>query len=566
MRTKKNYQQYLKEAEGALSSAAVQSEALDVLRTDLDTAELLIPIVGSFSAGKSSMLNGFIGRPVLPVGIRPETELAAELRYDTDERIEAIGLDGSTARYALDAFEQVKERAESFRFLRVYVDSAALQRLEPLVLVDMPGFGSAAISHNKAIGNYLARGAHFVAAVSVEEGNITRSTASQLQDIAAMGRQISVVLNKANLKPEAEVSEIAGYVADQIHDMTGTAQPVHVMGKDPAAFAGMLGTVDPEKLFAALFGARLKRLHFDLLENGNVALASLRHSSEENQQAFDELKEAAGKIERKRDLLIEDIRHRFGNGRVGAIVDAVGLALTDAADDMVAALQAGDKARLESLVGDLLRSTLLRKMKAQMSEISALVVHEFELELRGLDRLMSSYSADSTWSSGLSQKMLDGLSSIQTSIAKLGKDLDKDSNLGNVFKTAATVLAVATNVVAPIVELLIVFLPDILPALFAGSIREKIRTSVLTEMIPSIKEELRKELPGLFEQQLAELIRQVGAQFEQVLLDKQESIRQQESVVRDDAVKVAARIAQLEAMQATLTSRASALIFEDAHG
>ena len=566
MKTKTTYQHYLREAARAIESATMRSEPLHSLDMELQTAELLVPVVGSFSAGKSSVLNSFIGRQVLPVGIRPETELAAELRFATDERIEAITPDGTVEGFALDAFDQLRERAQEFRFLRVYIDSPALQRIEPLVLVDMPGFGSAAVSHNKAIGNYLARGVHFIAAISVEEGNITRSTESQLQDIVEMQRDISLVLTKANLKPESEVRHIAAYVAEQASDLTGADQPVHVIGSDAAALECMLAAINPEQLFAKLFGSRLKALHYNLLENLNIALASLHRSGAENQQALDELTAAAGKVERRRDALLEDIRQRFGASGIGGIVDAVGRELTTAAEEMVAALQAGDRARLERIVGDILRSTMLRKMKSHTSEISAVVVHEFELELRGLDRVMGNYASDNAWSSGLSTKLLDDLTKIQGNILQVGSTLDKDSKFGTVFKTAATVLAVTTSVVAPVVELLIVFLPHILPGLFADNVREKIRAAVMTDMIPAIKEELRKELPSIVDQQLNALINQVGAQFEGVLRDKQDAIRQHEEAAGTDAANGAERAGTLENVRQALTALAGETIFEVAHG
>jgi GTP-binding protein EngB required for normal cell division len=566
MKTKNKYQHYLREAERAIEGAAIPSELLQILNAELETTELLVPVVGSFSAGKSSMLNSFVGRQVLPVGIRPETELAAELRFASEERIEAIALDGGMQRFGLDAFEQIRERAQDFRFLRVYINSPALQRIEPLVLVDMPGFGSAAVSHNKAIGIYLARGTHFIAAVSVEEGNITRSNQSQLQDIVEMQRDVSVVLTKANLKPESEVCDIAEYVAEQVSDLTGGEQPVHVIGSDAAALERVLTAIAPEQLFVKLFGSRLKALHFNLLENVNIALASLRRSAQENQQALDELTAAAGKVERKRDALLEDIRQRFSATGINSIVDAVGRELTAAADEMVAALQSGDKARMERVVGDILRSTLLRRMKMLTSEISAVVVHEFELELRGLDRMMGSYASDNAWSSGLSQKLLEELSKIQSNISQVGNTFDKDSKYGTVFKAAATVLAVTTNVVAPVVELLIIFLPHLLPGLFADNVREKMRAAVMTDMIPAIKEELRKELPGIVDQQLEALINQVGAQFEGVLLEKQNAIRQHEDAARADATQVAERAGKLEETQQVLTALAEKTIFEVAHG
>ncbi len=566
MNTKNNYQHYLREAGHALEGAAMRSDAVQKVHAEIEKAELLIPVVGSFSAGKSSMLNSFIGRQVLPVGIRPETELAAELRFDADERIEAIALDGRMERFALDGFDHIRERAQQFRFLRVYVASPTLQKIEPLVLVDMPGYGSAAVSHNKAIGNYLARGAHFIAAISVEEGNITRSTESQLQDIIEMQRDLSIVVTKANLKPESDVRDIVAYIAEQVSDLTGSEQPVHVIGTDAAAIGRVLAAIDPEQLFVKLFGGQVKALHYGLLENVNIALASLRHSEEENGQARAELSDAVSKIERKRDFLLEDIRQRHGATGINGIVDAVGRELTKAADDMVAALQAGDKARLERLVGDIVRTTLLRKLKSHANEISAIVLHEFELELRGLDRIMNNYASDSTWSASLSQKMLEDLTRIQGSVLQIGTGLDKDSKLGTVLKTAATVLAIATNVVAPVVELLIIFLPQILPGLFAGHAREKMLNAVMTDMIPTVKEELRKELPSILEQQLDDLVRQVGAQFEDVLREKQQAICQQDDAARADAASLAERAGKLQELQQGLTALAGKTIFEVAHG
>ena len=233
---------------------------------------------------------------------------------------------------------------------------------------------------------------------------------------------------------------------------------------------------------------------------------------------------------------------------------------------MVAALQAGDKARLERLVGDIVRTTLLRKLKSHANEISAIVLHEFELELRGLDRIMNNYASDSTWSASLSQKMLEDLTRIQGSVLQIGTGLDKDSKLGTVLKTAATVLAIATNVVAPVVELLIIFLPQILPGLFAGHAREKMLNAVMTDMIPTVKEELRKELPSILEQQLDDLVRQVGAQFEDVLREKQQAICQQDDAARADVASLAERAGKLQELQQGLTALAGKTIFEVAHG
>ena len=51
------------------------------LKQDIAEAELIMPVVGSFITGKSTLINSFLNSGLLPVGTTPETALATELRY-----------------------------------------------------------------------------------------------------------------------------------------------------------------------------------------------------------------------------------------------------------------------------------------------------------------------------------------------------------------------------------------------------------------------------------------------------------------------------------------------------
>ena len=52
---------------------------LDKLELNIKNQELLVPIIGGFSSGKSSLINSFLGTNVLCVNITPETAIATEL-------------------------------------------------------------------------------------------------------------------------------------------------------------------------------------------------------------------------------------------------------------------------------------------------------------------------------------------------------------------------------------------------------------------------------------------------------------------------------------------------------
>ncbi|GAA7602660.1 hypothetical protein HpMMM19_12120 [Helicobacter pylori] len=90
----------------------------------------MIPIVGNFSTGKSTLLDRFLEKSVLPTGITPETSLATELHYSANERIEAFSNNDEKAEsFELNeqSFEVIKENAAEYSYLKVYLNNEALK-------------------------------------------------------------------------------------------------------------------------------------------------------------------------------------------------------------------------------------------------------------------------------------------------------------------------------------------------------------------------------------------------------------------------------------------------------
>lgn len=91
---------------------------IDNVQSDLHDFTLKILFVGQFSAGKSAILNAFIGRTVLEEGMRPETAIAGELVYDTNEYIEAVNENGKK-RFDLCDVQNIENLMKQKRRRRV---------------------------------------------------------------------------------------------------------------------------------------------------------------------------------------------------------------------------------------------------------------------------------------------------------------------------------------------------------------------------------------------------------------------------------------------------------------
>ena len=100
LQTQQTFLDYLDAVQAELGRAGSEGglqeniQAIERLKQELAAAELIVPVVGAFSAGKSTLINSFLGAGPLPVGITPETALATELRHSTEEYVEVVAENG----------------------------------------------------------------------------------------------------------------------------------------------------------------------------------------------------------------------------------------------------------------------------------------------------------------------------------------------------------------------------------------------------------------------------------------------------------------------------------------
>lgn len=161
MNSKKQFLDYIGEVKNIISPLEISDNKLSEIQGNITGAELIVPVVGGFSAGKSTLLNSFLGNEILPTAVTPETALATELRYSDSNYIEAVTASGTVEHHQLADFARLKDNAQNFKNLRVYLNNENLKAIQPLVLVDMPGFDAPIENHNQAILNYLERGVFF---------------------------------------------------------------------------------------------------------------------------------------------------------------------------------------------------------------------------------------------------------------------------------------------------------------------------------------------------------------------------------------------------------------------
>ncbi|GAA7109474.1 hypothetical protein ID0214_07760 [Helicobacter pylori] len=210
LRAQTNFVKFLEQVLEVLKEVEIDKTECFTLLESVQKQQLVIPVVGNFSTWKSTLLNRFLEKSVLPTAITPETSLATELHYSANERIEVFSNNDEKAEsFELNeqSFEVIKENAAKYSYLKVYLNNEALKNSAPLVFVDMPGFDSPISSHTHAILEYLERGVHFVILTSVEEGSLTKRMVRELKNLLELDKGLSFILSKTNLRTPSQVEE-----------------------------------------------------------------------------------------------------------------------------------------------------------------------------------------------------------------------------------------------------------------------------------------------------------------------------------------------------------------------
>ena len=547
----------------------------EALKQSIAEAELIVPVVGAFSAGKSTLINAFLGDSLLPVDITPETALATELRYSESEYIEAIKANGEEDRYDISEIDAINEMAKQYQYTKVFLNSEQLKEILPLVLVDMPGFDSPLDLHHRAILTYLSRGSHYAVLISVEEGTVTRSTLRQLSEFHEFDKTFSIFLSKANLRSDSEVGDIARNIKERLEDDFDFADSVVPVGKDGGEnLENMLKTIDPEELFNRLWCPNLEAHFFDLDGRLNTWISSLKKDQRENEEAIDKLVSGLRDLQRKKEEMIRDIRVRYSTGRLNSIVDRVGADLSGSVEELTTVIISMGESEFQRRLSETLRTSLVSNVKTEMERLNEQIVEDLSSSIKGIDRILSSYTSDEHWLEKAVPQFQQYVSRMEKYVQDREVRVEQKKDLyqkatekvtgqqeRTLYRVITTTLAITTNVVGIALEIIIVFLPDILSFFQKRKQEEQIRNQLIGTVIPSIKNKLRSELPDYFNEQVNLLINEQAELLDSQIQAKQNEIAEAEKAKKDAIQDIDRTIAELTDIRENIRSLANQVIF-----
>lgn len=536
---------YLDEAEEILTCNQAENDVLQPRfaerRKSIEEFSAKILFVGEFSAGKSALLNSFLGdEDILREDIPPETAVSAELVYSLSEKIICVKESGENYECALRDAEKisVKDYAKCIYCL----NNERLKDIADLIPVDMPGFNSGIEAHNKALLQYLGDAAAYVFVVNLEKGAVGQSTLDFLNEIKEYSPSIAFVLTKRDKLSPSDVEKVTRNIKATLEEAFGKSFPVLVTSKHDSdcgeKLAALLKNFSVDELLLQKLGNKILALLRQSVQTLEMQLSALEFNSHDLDLAIRNQEQKKDSVilsmKREKKRLHETLQREVPN----KILRDVETGLKNQMGTLVYSAQQGGTA-FNSAVNDIIRPIILQSTQQNIDA-------SFDNYIGAIVNLSKHEPIDADKAEGQIRKATEALKVI----AEGGKIFAKIKKYKGMYRMFSTGMALTTSVAAPWLELIIIFLPDIIGALnnlLGRSKEEKLRECIEREVIPQICEKLRPEIREALLRVEDESLTEIEDEF-QVTLDNEISALQRLKDEKED------RLTDVEQKKAELSA------------
>lgn len=471
--------------------------------------EVLVPIVGGFNTGKSSLLNKYANQEIFPTDIVPQTAIAAELRYSKEERILAYDNLDNEVLFNLKDISSISPK--EYKYIKVFKDIDILRELDDIVLVDMPGLDSDISNHNKAILNYIKEGVYYVLVSDIDYG-IKGSVLNFLSEINMYSLDFSVILSKKDHKTKEDIEEVIKYSKNLLASYKGEEVFVgatSVVDNDIDDFIYIINNIDVIKAFET-------KTKDDVIIHLNNLIESLIRTKEFQSVDFKDIdntiRDLNKEIRKQMDSLDNEskkIESEFEEGVKENILKDVKVALNSNISRLVQSAKSGQDAFVET-VNEIIRPILTKSTNENVDLVLQESYRNLNNDFEKVFDILQKCSGS----------LIDNKDSIIDILTKDNKvdsitRMSRKSLVG--YKALIGVLGITTSVIAPWLEVIILFLPEalgVLRGVMSNFYDEKIQNQLQLDIIPSIISKLRVNLSDGLQTIKMEFISKIEEEFE----------------------------------------------------
>ena len=267
-------------------------------RAQNPSAQLILPLIGEFSAGKTSLINALTDSKVLEIASLPTTATLYQIIFGAPEnKAVALSAEGEEVELQLDALKN--DELKKYPTVTLFDTSTKVPK--DIIFVDTPGLSSPDPKHREVLTSILPRVDAILLTVDANQA-VTRSLIDFVKSMRLAEKPIYLILNKIDTKSPSELQDLKRGIARDVDLPIDSLVCASAYTNNISELQQLLTKIQAEKtqIIAKVDALRTKELVGELR---SFIAEVLRSSS-----SPPELKEAVRAQERELERLQNNIR------------------------------------------------------------------------------------------------------------------------------------------------------------------------------------------------------------------------------------------------------------------
>lgn len=297
----------LYEAAQFLGMKNIEEELNAIKAKSGEDAELVLPLVGEFSSGKTTLINALTDSKKLETATKPTTATIYEVHFGCD-RCHATVLTAQREHYEVEDIALLKNDTLGEALL-VNIFDTSNRIPSSITLVDTPGLSSPNPQHKQTLTEFLPHADAILLVTDVNQ-QLTRSLTDFIKTMKLAKRPIFLIITKSDTKSKEELEQVKKYISENSELPVQQMACVSAQSGDLEELSNLLNKLQKEKtsILQAVNKQRIQTIGNTLIQQIDEMLKA-SSSDKDLEEAIRRQEYDLSKLERNIDKLVDSANH-----------------------------------------------------------------------------------------------------------------------------------------------------------------------------------------------------------------------------------------------------------------
>lgn len=274
-------------------------------RSKQDNASLILPLVGEFSSGKTTLINSLTDSKKLETATKPTTATIYEVHFGCDSCHAKVVTEEGLIQEVDDIANLKNDDLANAKVVTVFDTSNRVP--STTILVDTPGLSSPDPQHRQTLVNFLPKADGIMLVTDINQ-QITRSLTDFIETMKLSKRPIFLILTKSDTKSSVDIESAKKYISENCQIPLKQLAVVSAATNNLEEIYSLLDTIqkDKKEIIKKVDGQRISNI-VNLLTEHVETLMGASNSDKDLDEAIRKSQYELDKISRNIDRLVDSM-------------------------------------------------------------------------------------------------------------------------------------------------------------------------------------------------------------------------------------------------------------------